>query len=122
MTNTTARSTRPRPKAPETEMSEENMDTFMGKDKSAATLPPGMPTMTTEQFTQLLAAVSNGRATPKTEAQIKADADANAMAQAAPNINMNDRVWITLSDNKNIARGGQFFGVNGASFLLKPGK
>lgn len=41
---------------------------------------------------------------------------------AAPNCDMNDRVWIILSDNKNIAKGGQYFGINGMGFLLKPGK
>ena len=32
-----------------------------------------------------------------------------------------DRVWIQLEENENIPPGGQFFGINGASFILKPG-
>lgn len=41
---------------------------------------------------------------------------------AAPCCDMNDRVWIILGDNKNIAKGGQYFGINGLGFLLRPGK
>jgi hypothetical protein len=33
------------------------------------------------------------------------------------------RVWIVLQESAHIPRGqGQFFGINGAGFLLKPGK
>lgn len=33
------------------------------------------------------------------------------------------RVWIVLQESAHIQRGqGQFFGINGAGFLLKPGK
>lgn len=102
------------------------MDKFMGKSapkaKEAEPAAMTMPVMTAEQFTALLAAMAGARVTPKTEAEIKAEAEADRLANAAPNIDVNDRVWITLSDNKSIGRGGQFFGVNGASFLLKPGK
>jgi len=45
----------------------------------------------------------------------------SAAEKAMPNVRPR-RVWITLSENPNIPRGGHFFGVNGASFLLKPGK
>lgn len=31
------------------------------------------------------------------------------------------RVWLVLEENDNIPRGGQFFGYNGAAFILKPG-
>lgn len=105
------------------------IDKFMGKstDKSASKAeqpaPAALPAMTAEQFKDLLAAVASvGAAKPKTEAEIKAEAESLRLMHAAPNCNLNDRVWITLSENKNIGRGGQFFGVNGASFLLKPGK
>lgn len=104
------------------------MDKFMGKaapvkvKEPELAAPVTMPVMTAEQFTALLAAIATGGAKPKTEAEIAAEAEVARLANAAPNIDMNDRVWITLSDNKNIERGGQFFGVNGASFLLKPGK
>lgn len=105
------------------------IDKFMGngpapKAKEAETAPQaGLPTMTAEQFQALLAAVAGGtRALPKTPEEIKAEAEANRLMYAAPNIDMNDRVWITLSENEDVPRGGQFIGVNGSAFLLKPGK
>ena len=52
----------------------------------------------------------------------KLDEEAARLAAAAPNVDLNDRVWIILSENKHITKGGQFFGINGMSFLLKPGK
>lgn len=33
-----------------------------------------------------------------------------------------ERVWITLDENKNISPRGQFFGINGMSYILRPGK
>jgi hypothetical protein len=42
--------------------------------------------------------------------------------RAAPNM-PEGRVWIVLQESAHIPRGqGQFFGINGAGFLLKPGK
>ena len=41
---------------------------------------------------------------------------------AQPNV-IQERIWIILQESAHITRGqGQFFGVNGAGFLLKPGK
>lgn len=40
---------------------------------------------------------------------------------AQPNVRPR-RIEITLSEGKEINRGGQWFGVNGASFLIKPGR
>lgn len=112
-----------------------DLEQFMGKtgakpgplkepavSKSEPVAPVGMPMMSPEQFAAFMSAFAGARATPKTAAEIKAEADIVRQTHAAPNCDMSDRVWITLSDNKNIARGGQFFGINGASFLLKPGK
>lgn len=31
------------------------------------------------------------------------------------------RVWIVLEENENIAPTGQFFGINGRSYILRPG-
>lgn len=39
---------------------------------------------------------------------------------SAPNLPPG-RVWLVLEENDNIPRGGQFFGYNGAAFVLKPG-
>jgi hypothetical protein len=45
-----------------------------------------------------------------------------AKVNAAPNV-LQNRVWIVLQESPHIMRGqGQFFGINGAGFLLKPGK
>lgn len=56
------------------------------------------------------------------QAVIKANADtaARALERAKPNMRPG-RTTIMLEENENIPRGGQFFGINGASFLLKPG-
>ena len=105
------------------------LDKFMGKDAKAGSKSApeaaavALPTMTADQFQALLAAVAGGtRALPKTPEEIKAETEANRLMYAAPNIDMNDRVWITLSENEDVPRGGQFIGVNGSAFLLKPGK
>lgn len=33
-----------------------------------------------------------------------------------------ERVWITLEENKAISPRGQFFGINGTGYILRPGK
>lgn len=105
------------------------IDKFMGKATKAAggeqvvPAPVSMTAMSAEQLKELLAAVAGGtRAPPKTEEEIKAEAEVNRLMHAAPNIDMNDRVWITLSENEDVPRGGQFIGVNGSAFLLQSGK
>ena len=42
------------------------------------------------------------------------------LENSAPNLPAG-RVWLILEENENIPRGGQFFGYNGAAFMLKPG-
>ena len=61
----------------------------------------------------------------KAENEAKKVADApktETAAQAAgqPNFRQ-DRVRIQLEENDNIPPGGQYFGINGAGFILRPG-
>lgn len=44
-----------------------------------------------------------------------------SMMHAAPNVR-EGRTWVILAENKNIPRGGQFFGCNGSTYLLRPGR
>ena len=67
-------------------------------------------------------------ATPATMAVMAAAAiaavekDINKKVHEAPNVT-EERMWIILGESKYIRRGeGQFFGVNGRGYLLKPGK
>lgn len=99
------------------------IEKFMGKTeaKAKAAEPAASADQVMDIATKAVAAYIAAQAkAPKLSPE--ADADINRMANAAPNIDMNDRVWIILSDNKNIPRGGQYIGCNGASFLLKTGR
>ena len=55
----------------------------------------------------------------KREAAVTVEA-APVTNQTQPNYRQ-ERVKIILEENDNIPRGGQFFGINGAAFLLRPG-
>jgi hypothetical protein len=63
--------------------------------------------------------------TPKTRRnwrQVKAENEANKKTVEPGAVDAKpDRVRILLEENDNIPPGGQFFGVNGAGFLLRPG-
>lgn len=62
--------------------------------------------------------------TPKTRRnwrQVKAENEAKKTAEPEAIAAKPDRVRILLEENENIPPGGQFFGINGAGFLLRPG-
>lgn len=54
------------------------------------------------------------------EAAAPAEMTARQRENSAPNLPPG-RIWLVLEENENIPRGGQFFGYNGAAFMLKPG-
>ena len=61
--------------------------------------------------------------TPKTRRnwrQVKAENEAKKTAEPVAAAEP-DRVRILLEENENIPPGGQFFGINGAGFILRPG-
>ena len=72
---------------------------------------------------ELAAATPEGAAQALATAAIAAaEPDIVDKVRAAPNM-PEGRIWIVLQESAHIQRGqGQFFGINGAGFLLKPGK
>ena len=52
--------------------------------------------------------------------QVKAENEAKKTAEPVAAAEP-DRVRILLEENENIPPGGQFFGINGAGFILRPG-
>jgi hypothetical protein len=71
---------------------------------------------------EVAAAPKRRRQRPSAPSVKAAEAAATVAAEkAAPNVS-SERVWITLEENKNIPPRGQFFGINGMGFILRPGK
>jgi len=67
-------------------------------------------------------ATPEGAAAAATAAIAAAEPGIVDKVRAAPNM-PEGRIWIVLQESQHIQRGqGQFFGINGAGFLLKPGK
>ena len=67
-------------------------------------------------------ATPEGAAAAATAAIAAAEPGIVDKVRAAPNM-PEGRIWIVLQESPHITRGqGQFFGINGAGFLLKPGK
>jgi hypothetical protein len=115
------------------------LENFMGKTTKQPTITPGpiteieakQPETVAEAATsvgiapsvleKLLQALVDAQTKPG-GIDPKVNAEIDRQAHAAPNIDMSDRVWIVLSDNKSIPRDGQFIGVNGATFMLRAGK
>ena len=53
--------------------------------------------------------------------RVAAEQKSSELAAASPTVS-DERVWITLEDNPDIPPRGQFFGINGAGFILRPGQ
>jgi hypothetical protein len=78
----------------------------------------------TEMRARILAELKSPAGVAKIAAEEIAAAEPSIVdkVRAAPNM-PEGRVWIVLQESAHIPRGqGQFFGINGAGFLLKPGK
>jgi len=75
-----------------------------------------------EVMAEMLSTTPEGYAKAAETAIAMAEPGIVDQVRAAPNM-PEGRIWIVLQESPHIQRGqGQFFGINGAGFLLKPGK